>query len=311
MKYLIPQRTFRQRKSHIPRLVALFTVMVLSSVVNPVIANVNIPQSKDQNLPGKIVWHDLFTHDLESSSRFYQELFGWSFVDSLSGNAKVKHIFSGDNHIGNVIEIKPLTTNTSESQWLNYMSVEDIDEATKRVEDNNGIIQIPVRELPQRGSVAVCLDSQKAVFAIIRPNKGESLAEQKELNSWLGSELWTNDLTGAQTFYGNLVGYNMQTITMRNGESYQVFMGDGKARAGIVKIPFDDVQPNWVPYIAVKDAMAVTEKAVQLGGHLLTEVDRDLPENAAVIIADSSGAVFGIQQVELVNSNEGDKNVSH
>jgi uncharacterized protein len=307
MKPIIPLRALRRGSLHIQSLLTLFVVVLLGCPVNPTFANAITPQVIDHNIPGKIAWRDLFTHDLASTSRFYEELFGWSFVNSLSGNTKVKRIFLGENHIGNAIEIEPLTKKLSESQWLNYMSVENVDDAVKRIEDNKGLIQIPARDLPQRGRIAVCLDAQKAVFAIIKPRQEEPDAQQTELNSWLGSELWTNDIDGALKFYGNLVGYNMQIMTMGNGETYKMLMSSGKARAGIVKIPFDDVEPNWVPYIAVKDTMAVTEKVLQLGGQLLTEPDRDLSENDAVIIADPSGAVFGIQQVVLVGSDEGDR----
>lgn len=306
MKPIIPLRAFAQGSFRIPSLLTLFVVVLLGCPVNPAFANAVTPQAIDHNITGKIAWRDLFTHDLASTSRFYEELFGWSFVNSLSGNTKVKRIFLGENHIGNAIEIEIPTKKVSESQWLNYMAVDNVDDAAKRIEENKGIIQIPAKNLPHRGRVAVCLDAQKAVFAIIKPRQEESGAQQIELNSWLGSELWTNDIDGALKFYGNLVGYNMQIMKIGNGETYHMLMSGGQARAGIVKIPFDDVQPNWVPYIAVKDTMAVTEKVLQLGGQLLTEPDRDLPENDAVIIADPSGAVFGIQQVMLEDSGEGD-----
>lgn len=301
----IPWRCFCHVRLHTPSLIAIFAVLLLGCTVNPGLANAVTSQPIDQRTSGEFVWHDLFTHDLKSSSQFYEELFGWSFVNSLSGNTKVKRILLGDTHIGNAIEIQPLKTNTSESQWLNYMSVESVDDTLRRIEDFKGKVLIPARDLFQRGRVAVCLDSEKAVFGIIKTQKENPDAQLIELDSWLGSELWTNNMDEAVKFYGNLVGYSIQTTKMKNGETYQIFKSNDQARAGIVKIPFDDVQPNWVPYIAVRDTMAVAEKVLQLGGQFLTEPDRDFPENAAVLISDPSGAVFGIQQV-AVESDEGE-----
>ena len=71
-------------------------------------------------------------------------------------------------------------------------------------------------------------------------------------------------------------------------------------------IPWDNVKPNWVPYIAVEDVMAITEKAKQLGGKLLIEPDKNVREGLVAIIADPSGAVFAIQQLQDAASVEKD-----
>ena len=63
-----------------------------------------------------------------------------------------------------------------------------------------------------------------------------------------------------------------------------------------MKIPWDDVKPNWLPYIAVKDVMAIVAKAEELGGKVLVEPDKAIREGRAAIIADPSGAVFAVQQ---------------
>lgn len=256
-------------------------------------------------MTGEFVWYDLFTEDVSSASQFYEQLFGWSFVPSLSGNSRVKRIFSGDTYIGNAIEIIPRKKNESESQWLSYVAVESVEDTVKLVKKNGGIIKISPREIPRKGRVAVCLDSQKAVFAIINPREPDNSLVSGGFNNWLGNELWTEDVEQAERFYGNIFGYDMQTIEMQGGETYQMFVRGGQLRAGIVKIPFADVAPNWVPYVVVEDTLATAKKVVRLGGQLLTEPDRDLPENAAVIVADPNGVVFGIQQVAPVVVEEG------
>ena len=42
------------------------------------------PEPTHLRLLGKFVWYDLFTNDLQSASRFYEGLFGWSFSDTAS-----------------------------------------------------------------------------------------------------------------------------------------------------------------------------------------------------------------------------------
>ena len=80
---------------------------------------------------------------------------------------------------------------------------------------------------------------------------------------------------------------------------------NGKTRGGIVKIPWDDIKPNWLPYIAVEDVMAIVAKAETLGGKVLVEPDKMVREGLLAIIADPSGAVFAVQQINNIRSGGG------
>src|ERR1700749_2567122 len=46
----------------------------------------NQPPTKEHH-PGKIIWADLVTTDLEADKRFYGALFGWTFNDIQTGSA--------------------------------------------------------------------------------------------------------------------------------------------------------------------------------------------------------------------------------
>ena len=63
-----------------------------------------------------------------------------------------------------------------------------------------------------------------------------------------------------------------------------------------MKIPGNDINPNWLPYIAIDDVMAIVEKAETLGGKILMAPDKTIGEGLCAIIADPSGAVFAVQQ---------------
>ena len=82
---------------------------------------------------------------------------------------------------------------------------------------------------------------------------------------------------------------------------------DEVPRAGVVKILWDDVKPNWIPYVAVKDVMETIGKAEALNGKLLIQPSKEIRENPLAIIADPSGAVFGIQQIRNLESAGGDQ----
>lgn len=251
----------------------------------------------DLRLTGKFVWYDLFTHDLPAAGRFYHELFGWSFENTDSGVDNVKTIIKNRIPIGNAVHIDPLEDKVTASRWLSYMSVQDVDAATVIVEQNKGSMYMQPKDLPHRGRVAVVFDSEGAIFGIVTTLEGDPPDRDYVENIWISSELWTTDLDSALRFYGSLVGYEQQLVNVGMDTAYHLLVKDGTPRAGMVKIPWDDVKPNWIPYIAVADAEAMAENAVRAGGKLLVEPDPNVREGRLAIIADPSGAVFAIQEL--------------
>lgn len=248
-------------------------------------------------LVGKFVWFDLFTNDLKSASHFYEELFGWSFYPAESGRKIVNTITLKGAPIGNAIQIKQKKNKVRKSRWLSYMSVENVDASVKLVEQNLGTVYMHPKELPNRGRVAVVKDPQGAVFAMITASGGDPPDKGIMENFWMGSELWTSNVDSAMDFYHSLVGYEKELVDVGTGSKYCLLVKDGQLRAGMVKIPRDDIKPNWVPYIAVEDVMAVAQKAKQLGGILLIEPDKKVREGMLAIISDPTGAVFAVQQL--------------
>ena len=254
------------------------------------------PDLTEQRLVGKFVWFDLFTHDLESTSRFYEKLFGWSFQDTLSGKKMVKTIMRNGVPIANAVYVNPKKSNVNESQWLSYMSVENVDRAVMMVKQNNGSIYIKPKNLPDRGRVAVVIDPEGALFAMVTATGGDPADQDFIENDWMGSELWTRNLDETLKFYQLLVGYETQLVDVGTNQKYHLLIRDNKIRAGAVSIPWDDVKPNWVPYIAVEDVTSISNKVEKMGGKLLIAPDPEIREGRAAIIADPSGAVFAIQQ---------------
>jgi hypothetical protein len=248
-------------------------------------------------LVGKFVWFDLFTLDLKSAGHFYEELFGWSFHPAKSGRKIVNTITREGIPIGNAIQINRGKKKVRKSRWLSYLSVENVDASVKLVEQNHGTVYMRPKDLPNRGRVAVVKDPLGAVFAMITALGGDPPEKGMMENFWMGSELWTSNVDSEMDFYHLLFGYEKELVDVGTSSKYCLLVKDGQPRAGIVKIPRDDIKPNWVPYIAVEDVMTVAQKAKQFGGILLIEPDQKVREGMLAIISDPTGAVFAVQQL--------------
>ena len=110
--------------------------------------------------------------------------------------------------------------------------------------------------------------------------------------------MWTNNVDSSTEFYTELFGYNLKTFNTAAGNLYYVFQKENKPRAGMLNIPYENVKPHWMPYIAVKNPADILEKVKELGGTIYLGLD-DTGRSDAAIIADPSGAVFTIQKWPL------------
>lgn len=247
-------------------------------------------------LTGKFVWYDLFTNDLKISAAFYQELFAWEFSDSDFKSDSVKTIHFRGVPIANAVEIEFPDDGASHPKWLGYISVEDVDHTTDTVKQYGGKIHLAPKDLPHRGRIAVCIDPQGAVFAVVRSSTGDPPDTPLVSHQLIGSELWTEDLDAALAFYQVSVGYTEMPVTMEDGSTYRFLAVNHRPRAGLAKILWEDVRPNWVPYVVVENVKETVAKAEAYGGKLLLGLRDDASENSAAILSDPTGAVFGIQQ---------------
>ncbi len=284
--------------------------VLLAGLFFPACANQSVQVSPVTAVPtgqhqvGKFTWFDLFTDDMEAASQFYQALFGWSFESADGYTQKVRTIFSDKVPIATAVLNTPENKKIKESRWLGYISVEDVDQVSKTLEENQGTVYVPPRNLPDRGRVAVAIDPEGAIFGLLTSSHGDPLDTGIIENQWMGSELWTTNVTSALGFYSKIAGYEHRRVGIGTKSEYLLLVKDSTPRAGVVTIQWENIKPAWLPYIAVSDVVATAKKAEKLGGKILVSPDTKMPNGLVAIIADPSGAVFAIQEL---TSDKGEK----
>lgn len=286
-----------------PRSVALFSLMLCLAVVTAcAVKQATVPaitpNPTGNYLVGKFVWFDLLTNDVQGAQRFYGELFGWDFEPELSGDLFYATIKKSGTPIGSIIYLKRIDENITESRWLSYLSVPDVDQAVDYVRQGGGVVLKEPRDLPDRGRVAIVRDPQGAILALIRSKDGDPPDGDGEIGNWMSNELWTTDVTAAVAFYKTLVGFEAETVDLSTGESYRQLIQADRIRAGVVPIPWEDIKPNWLPYVAVSDISSTIAHATALGGKVVIEPDETNTDDSVAVILDPSGAAFAIQNLQ-------------
>ncbi len=230
--------------------------------------------------PGKFVWVDLISRDVDQSKHFYGQLFGWTFRD--------RHRYVAILHEGTPIAGMVSGTNPEYgSEWVGNLSVTNVDGAANFVALHGGTVEREPVDAPERGRIALVRDPDGARILLVRATDGDPPDVPPAAGRWLWRELWTHDVNTAVSLYSTLGGYVPETVE-HDGHAYYVLKQGDLPRAGVLEAP-PEVNPLWLPYVRVEDAKATVALARSLGARIVVQDDR------SAILVDPGGAPFGIQ----------------
>ncbi len=114
------------------------------------------------NAPGALVWNELASPDLDASSAFYSDLFGWTVAPFEASPTPYLSIKNGGANNGGIRELTPPGM---PPHWLVYFGVEDLDEALAKVGQLGGTTLFGPQDI-QIARIAAVRDPQGAVFAL-------------------------------------------------------------------------------------------------------------------------------------------------
>lgn len=114
---------------------------------------------------GHVGWHELMTDDWKAAFRFYSGQFGWEKVRAVDmGEMGTYQTFGVNGEAKGGIMNRPPHMPAA---WGFYFTVEGINEAARRVTENDGRILMGPMEVPDGSWVVNCADPQGAHFSLI------------------------------------------------------------------------------------------------------------------------------------------------
>ena len=265
----------------------------------PLIASPVSAMPTDEVHDGKLVWVDLVTTDPQKAVDFYVAVFDWQprfFADQ--NYIELSH---NGNVISSVVRYEDDEAVAGDARWLVSISVDDVDAATQLAVGKGGEILEPATDLPSRGRYSVISDPQGAVLMLLRATGGDpaDTDDAFALNEWAWAELWTDDPDASLSFYKAIAGYGSLRVPEADGGEHIVLGTGGKARATVVQLPWDDVEPNWIPYVPVASVSKTLQRIADAGGALLLQSDGSQTSGAVAIVMDPTGGVFAVQQMRV------------
>ncbi len=236
-------------------------------------------------------WVDLTTPDLQATIRFYEGLFGWTSETASEEEYGGYTTFFKDGKA--VAAASPPMGDAQPPVWTTYFAIDNIEGATKLVQDAGGAVLMEPMEVPPHGTMAVFADPTGGVFAMWQADQMQGAQLTNAPGSLAWTELATRDVDAAKAFYAAV--FHLVPDTKDDGTmAYTLLQLDGKGVAGV----FDmsqfhpaDVPPHWRVFFDVEDCDATVARATELGAQV-DSPPMDTPAGRFASLRDPHGASF-------------------
>ena len=247
------------------------------------------------HLPGKFVWADLFSSDVEASRNFYEQVFGWEWRLIKEPPQPYGVFYLDELPVAGLAFREAPDGGDSYGRWIHYISVEDVGESEQAIGKRGGRTMLGHRAHADRGDFAILADAHDAPFGIIRSSSGDPGDYRAEHGEWIWREFFTRDLVASIRFYTELFAYEAEKDHDNPEIVDYMLTSHGHLRAGIGSLPPDtETAPTWLGYVRVADIDAAVRRTTAHGGEVILEPRAEIADGGLAIVADPTGATIGL-----------------
>ncbi len=247
-------------------------------------------------LPGKFVWFELESRDLVKAQAFYGEVLGWKAVRFPAGGTTYEMIFAGETPDTMVGGYLPVRRDGQGSQWIAYVSVDDVDAAAIAATASGGTVVDPPHDLPGVGRAAKIADPGGAVLGVFRSAGGDPPdVSPAPPGRFIWNELHTTDPEKALAFYERVAGFSSRAVPSPAGP-YHILSRGGVDRGGITSSLRPDAKPHWQPVVSVDDVDSAVARARNLGARIPVPPEDIAGIGRMAVLEDPTGAVLALMK---------------
>lgn len=237
---------------------------------------------------GDPAWVELNTADPEVSTRFYGQLFGWTFADGFGGQQQSQLALLGGRPVA------AITTTPQRGAWTTYVHVTDADKAVEKIVTAGGSALAGPHTCGSAGRSAVFADHAGTRFGVWEAGEHKGSAVAGGPGSYFGGELITDDVQASGLFYGQVFGWTLgEPYGPLNRRDWQL---GGRHISVLLPRPSampTEIPPYWDVYFTVADTAQTADAAVRLGAAVLMPAT-ETEHGAIAVFADPTGAVFSV-----------------
>ncbi len=118
---------------------------------------------------GLFYWNELMTRDVEAAKKFYATTLGWKFESMPMPNGTYWIAKLGDAPAGGMMSIDLPEFAGEPESWFAYISVDNVDERTRKLTAGGGKILREPFDVPGVGRIAIVQDNAGARLGFMTP----------------------------------------------------------------------------------------------------------------------------------------------
>ena len=249
----------------------------------------------NEHLPGKVVWADLFTNDVESARRFYERVFGWNWRVVTREPHHYGLLYNGSEAVAGIAHRDAPNGQGEYGRWVHFVSADDVRAIGDAIVAKGGEELLAYGNHAERGEFAIYAGPHQEVFGLIRSSSGDPRDYRARIGDWIWWQLFTQDVDAAVATYQALFGYGVDQQEVTSGLTIVHLSAHGYARAAVGPLPKDaGSSSTWIGFVRVGDMARSLAEVVENGGKVLLEPDPNVLESGVAVIADPLGALFGL-----------------
>ncbi len=246
--------------------------------------------------PGRAVWRELMTGDVEAAKGFYGELLGWSYkaVD-MGPSGSYTLISAGEKSIGGMMTMPPAAP--FPPHWMSYVSVKDVDATAKSWEASGGKVGFGPHDIPNVGRFATLVDPWGAAITAFKSSISDPEPGMPKPGEFCWETLSTPAPDAAVALYGKTFGWKTQQGPGGTGTVFAVGDRMEDTVADVQKA--EGMPPSWMTYVVVANADTARDRAAQLGAKVVVPMI-EIPKVGRIsFIADPTGGHVGLFQAQM------------
>jgi uncharacterized protein len=240
---------------------------------------------------GALTWMDLSTPDLEGAKRFYQQVFGWEYLDI---GAEFGHYHYALMHGRAAAGIgQPPPDAQMPPVWTMYLA--SVEGDAQRVQTLGGQVIVEPMTVGDAGKMTICADPTGAMFGLWQPIDFIGAALEGEHGGLAWCEVNTRDSAAACDFYGKLFGLTPHKL---EDQEYFIMQRGEEMFFGVMQMDeqWGNLPPHWMGYFAIDNTDAALERVLAAGGSIGAPAF-DTPYGRMAVIVDPAGAAVSIVQL--------------
>ena len=247
------------------------------------------------NSGSRFVWYELTSADMEGAKAFYTAVLGWRTADISMPDAPYALFIAKDTPVAGLLGLpQDALEGGAEPQWIGYVAVGNVDDASNRVEKLGGTVHIPPADVLGVSRFSIVADPQRGTIALVNDRDGSQQQAPQGPGPVGWHELHTASIERSFDFYGPLLGWQKAGASPSPEDPYQEFSAGREIMGGMLERPGQSSFPLWLYYFNVTGVAAAATRVEAAGGQILDGPFTVEGGAQAVHCKDPQGAMFAL-----------------